>query len=61
MTESKEIQVLHKVNTGMRVLMDNLTDVISNLSELTELLYNKEMDKVDKEIENINIKLHSHM
>lgn len=45
--------------------MDALKVVISNVSELTEIIYNKEISKIDNEIKNINnienIKLHSHM
>jgi hypothetical protein len=63
--KSKEIQALHKLNENMYVLMDALKVVISNVSELTEIIYNKEISKIDNEIKNINnienIKLHSHM
>ena len=64
MMESNEtIQALHKVNTGMKVLMQDLSEVINNLSKLTELIYDKEIGKLDDEINDINenIKLRSHM
>lgn len=64
MMESNEtIQALHKVNTGMKVLMQDLSEVINNLSKLTELVYDKEIEKLDDEINDINenIKLRSHM
>lgn len=63
--KSKEIQALHKLNENMHVLMDAFKVVISNISELTEIIYDKEISKIDNEIKNINnienIKLHSHM
>lgn len=60
---SKEIQALHKINEGMKILMNDLSNVIKNLSELTELIYNREIDALDKEIEQTktNIKLRSYM
>lgn len=64
MMENNEIiQTLHKVNTEMKVLMQDLSEVIDNLSKLTELVYDKEIKKLDDEINNINtnIKLRSHM
>ena len=64
MMESNEIiQALHKVNEGMIILMNDLSDVIQNLSKLTELIYDKEIAKLDNEINSINanIKLRSHM
>ena len=60
MTENNEIiQTLHKVNTGMRVLMNDLSEVVDNVSKLTQLIYDREIEKIDDELE--DIKLRSHM
>ena len=63
MESSKEIEIMHKINEGMSILMRDLSSVVDDITELTQLLYNKEIEKLDKEIEqtNTNIKLHSHM
>jgi hypothetical protein len=61
MENSKEIQLMHSINEGMSKLMRDLSAVIDNISALTELIYNREIDTIDKEIEQTNIKLRSHM
>lgn len=57
MTGSKEIQLMHEINGKMVKLTQDLSDVIQALSELTILVYDSEIDKLNE----TEIKLRSHM
>jgi len=61
MESNEQIKAVHKVNESMKVLMQDLSVVIDNMSVLTKLVYNTEIEKLDKEIEQKSIKLRSHM
>ena len=58
MMESNDIRVLHRLNKNMQTLISDLNVVVADISELTELLYNREIENMDDEHE---IKLCSHM
>ena len=57
MTGNKEIQLMHDINSKMVKLTQDLSDVIQTLSELTILVYDSEIDKLNE----TEIKLRSHM
>lgn len=61
MESNEQIKAVHKVNESMKVLMQDLSVVIDNMSALTKLVYNAEIEKLDNEIEQKSIKLRSHM
>lgn len=56
MMENKEIEVLHKINKQVSEIMINLNSLVKDLSELTNIVFDKTIDSLDDEI-----KLHSHM
>lgn len=60
MMENKEIEILHRINKGLSVLMVDLNEVVKDISLLTELVYNREIENIPTENNNV-IKLHSHM
>lgn len=55
MTGSKEVQLMHEINGKMIRLTQDLNDVIQTLSELTIIVCDNEIDKLNE------IKLRSHM
>lgn len=61
MESNEQIKAIHKVNESMNILMQDFSVVIDNISALSELIYNTEIEKLDDEIKQTNIKLRSHM
>lgn len=55
---SKEVILLHELNSKMVKLVRDFNEVVNDLTELTKMVCQKELDNFDDEHE---IKLHSHM
>ena len=56
MMENKEIELVKILHQNIRTLTNDLSIVIDNLSQLSNLIYDREINKLDEEI-----KLISHM
>ena len=56
--ENNEIEILHRLNKNMSILIANFNELVNDISKLTEIIYNKEIDNLNKEKD---IRLHSHM
>ena len=54
----REIELLHKTNKDLGELLNNLNILVADISALTEVVYDREIQRCDGEID---IKLHSHM
>ena len=55
---NNEIEILHRLNKNMSILIANFNELVNDISKLTEIIYNKEIDNLNKEKD---IRLHSHM
>ena len=58
MMGNKEIIMLHNINKTVATLMQDFNDLVKELSTLTEMIYDREIEKCNDEID---IKLQSHM
>ena len=58
MMESKEIEMITRINKDIQNLISDLNIVVADLGILSQLVYDKEISKCDEEID---IKLRSHM
>lgn len=58
MMGNNEMILLHKLNSKMIKLIRDFNGIVSDLSELTEMVCQKELNELDKEQD---IKLRSHM
>ena len=58
MMESKDVLAIHKLNKDMQELIYNLNVVVNDISMLTEIVYEREIEQCDNDID---IKLRSHM
>ena len=63
MMESKELAIVHKLTKQMRGLVKDINEITDSISELSNLLFDKEIERCNNEIDEYNklIKLHSHM
>lgn len=59
MTGNNEVQLLHEINSKMVTLMQDFNEVVQALSELTIMVYDKEIDKC--KYEDGGFRLRSHM
>lgn len=58
MMENNEIQVLHRINKRMAMLIADFNSIVNDLSELTQMIYDREIEILNEDRE---FKLRSHM
>lgn len=59
MMESKEIEMITRINRDIQHLITDLNIAVADLGILSQLIYDKEIHDIPAE--NNDIKLHSHM
>lgn len=58
MENKEEVMLLHELNSKMVNLIRDFNEIVDDLSELTRMVCQRELNNLDNEHE---IKLHSHM